>query len=201
MNIKRLALLTVALCMVAGGAAVADSKWGNYAGYSKVKVNVNGNTLDSEGVPAFVINGSTVIPLREVANSFHAIVKWDSANQTANIYKPNVNVFVAQEVSKDYSEIKTFGKVVSGISKNFYVFAQVDNLLTSVSGYKISILDPSGNEVDSRSEAINGSPDNFWLTTPFSKIKFSEKGNYTVRFAFEVDGKYTTVAEKQIVSE
>jgi hypothetical protein len=203
MNIKRLALLTLALCMVAGGAAVADSRWGNYAGYSKIRVNVNGSTLNSDGVPAFMINGSTVLPLRQVAESFNAIVKWDSGNQTANIYKPNVNMFVAQEVSgKDYSTIKKpFGKVGSGSTMTFDVFVQVDNLLTDVNGFKVSILDPYGNVVDSRSESISGSPDNFWFATPFTKVKFTESGNYTVRFDFEVDGSYTTVAEKLIVSE
>lgn len=203
MKYKRLALLTLALCMVAGGAAIADSRWGSYAGYSKVRINVNGSTLDPDGVPAFVIDGSTVLPLRQVADSFNAIVKWDSANQTADIYKPNVNMFVAQEVSgKDYSTIKKpFGKVGSGSTMTFDVFVQVDNLLTDVSGFQISILDPFGNVVDSQTQSISGSPDNFWFATPFSKVKFSETGNYTVRFAFEVNGGYTTVSEKLIVSE
>lgn len=199
MNIKRWAVLTLVLCFVAGGAAVADSRWGNYEGYSKVRVTVNGDTLSMDGVPAFNVNGSTVLPLRQVAEAFHAIVKWDSGSQTANIYKPNVNMFVAQEASTSNVK-KPFGKVDQGITRSFDVFVQVDQLLTGVDGFKLSILDPYGNEVAGSEESIDATQDNFWFITPF-KVKFSESGEYTVRFAFDVDGKYVTVAEKLIVSE
>lgn len=199
MNIKRWAVLTLVLCLVTGGAAVADSRWGNYEGYSKVRVNVNGDTMSMDGVPAFNVNGSTVLPLRQVAEAFNAIVKWDSGTQTANIYKPNVDMFVAQEASTSNIK-KPFGKVDQNTTRSFDVFVQVDNLLTGVDGFKLSILDPYGSEVDSSVNSIDGSQDNFWFIAPF-KVKFSESGNYTVRFAFDVDGKYVTVSEKLIVSE
>ncbi|WP_438446673.1 stalk domain-containing protein [Gorillibacterium sp. sgz5001074] len=199
MNIKRWGVLTLVLCLVAGGAAVADSRWGNFEGYSKVRVNVNGSTMSTDGVPAFMVKGSTVLPLRQVADAFHAIVKWDEGSQTANIFKPNVNMFVAQEASSSNIK-KPFGKVDKGSSRSFDVFVQVDNLLTGASGFKLSVLDPYGSEVASSDNTMDGAQDNFWFIAPF-KVKFSEGGNYTVRFAFDVDGSYVTVAEKLIVSE
>lgn len=203
MNYKRLGALTLMLCLVAGGVATADSRWGSYAGYPKVRINMNGTTVSGSGVPAFSIDGSTVLPLRQVANQLHTIVKWDSSNETVNMYKPNVNIMVATKVDqgKTVNGVKSpFLKVDQGSTKSFDVFVQVDNLLTSVDGFKLSIVDPNGNEVDSSESSMDSSEVNFWYVWPF-KVNFSERGNYTVRFAFEVDGTSYTVGEKLIVSE
>jgi len=201
MKVRRLVFLTLALSLVAAGAVMGESMWGNYAGYSKAKVYVNDTELSNSGsVPAFVINGSTVLPLRQVAEAMNSIVKWDSSNQTANIYKPNVALFVAEKVTSSNEVKKPFGKVTAGIRRPFDVFAQVDNLKVNATGVRISIVDPYGSEVDRITEGLSSPGSNFWFTTHF-EIKFSETGNYKVRFAVEVDGTYHTVEEKLIVSE
>lgn len=205
MKMKRVALLSLALFMVAGTAALAGSRWGTYEGYSKVQVNVNDQTMASGNVPAFVINGSTMLPLRETASSLNAIIKWDSSNQTANIYKPNVNMIVAQDLGFKKSTVdsvsRPFFKATKGTTTSFSVFIQVDSLLTAVDGFKLTLVDPAGNMVDSweKAEAVN--QDYLWCTWRFENINFAQSGNYSVQFAFKTDGGYTTVGEKLIVSE
>jgi hypothetical protein len=199
---RRVAALTLAFFMVAGGAAIAGSRWGSYEGYSKVQVNANGSTINS-AVPAIMMNGATMLPLRETASALNSFIKWDDGSQTANIYRPNVNMIVSQELDEKKGTVtsisKPFFKVGLGYNIRFFVFVQMDSLKTTVDGFKISVLDPSGNELDSRvsSESIY---DYLWSNAAFN-IKFSEAGNYTVRFALKVDGDFVTVGEKQIVSE
>ncbi|RAV05449.1 stalk domain-containing protein [Paenibacillus sp. YN15] len=200
---RRVAALTLAFFLVAGGAAIAGSRWGSYEGYSKVQVNANGTTINS-AVPAIMMNGATMLPLRETATALNSFIKWDDGNQTANIYRPNVNMVVSQELDVDKKGAvtgvpKPFFKAPSGYNISFFVFVQMDSLKTTVDGFKISVLDPSGNELDKRvsSESIY---DYLWSNAAFN-IKFSEAGNYTVRFALKVDGEFVTVGEKLIVSE
>lgn len=204
MKIRRVAILTLAFFMVAGGAAIAGSRWGTYEGYSKVQVNVNNESLSSGKVPAFVINGSTMLPLRESAEALNAIIKWDSTNQTADIYKPNVNMIVAQDLGFKKNTVdsvsKPFLQATQGTSTPFRVFVQVDSLLTPVEGFKLSVIDPNGVSVDSREESTAVTQDYLWYTSYFD-VNFSSYGNYTVRFEFMVDGAYVTVGEKLIVSE
>lgn len=203
MRFKRPLVLTLAFSLLAAGGVFADSIWGSYEGFAKAKLIVNDTEvkIPDGTAPSFVINGTTMVPLRQAADALHAIVKWDDTNKTVNIYKPNVSMFVAKEVAtKDYSVKQPFGKVTAGETMNFVVFAQVDNLKTSVTGLRITVEDPSGNEVDSKKESLAQPGDSFWYTWLF-KVKFADKGNYKVKFELEQDGRYTTVEEKLITSE
>ena len=103
MQAKRSIILCVAFMLLCTATVFADSMWGTYNGYEKVKVFVNDTELAENDVPAIVMNGSTLLPLRQTANSLNAIVKWDNDRKTANIYKPNVHMFIAEEVGKNYS--------------------------------------------------------------------------------------------------
>ncbi|MDF2926870.1 MAG: hypothetical protein K0R57_5784 [Paenibacillaceae bacterium] len=204
MNIKRVVILTLAFLVVAGGAAVASSRWGSYEGFSKVQVNVNNEALPAGEVPAFVINGKTVLPLRETTDALHAIIKWDNENQTTNIYKPNVNMIVAEGLGSKKNTVdnveRPFFKATLGKNIQVKIFVQVDNLLTSADGFRLSIIDPYGTTVDSMDGTMPANQDYLWVTSAFD-VKFSAAGNYVVRFAFLVDGEYKTVGEKLIVSE
>jgi hypothetical protein len=214
MKAKRLIILTLVFSMVFAGTVFADSLWGNYGGFPKAKILVNDNELtfkDGE-VPAFVIDGSTVLPIRKVAESLQAIVNWDSETMTANIYKPNVHMFVSEDVKidkfKQVSSIKSpFSVVETGKTVDFVVVVQVDSLKANTSGFKISIVKPDGEQYDSTevstvkgitSKLING----FGYTSPPFNVKFTQKGTYVVKFSFKsTDDKYTVVSQKTIVSE
>jgi hypothetical protein len=207
MKAKRIIVLTLTFSLIFAASVYADSLWGSFEGYSIAKINVNNSEvyIGDKEVPGLVIKGTTVLPLRKVAESLHAIVKWDDTNKTANIYKPNVDLFVARSVSKqkdEYSMTSLFGKVTRNTTMKFVVFAQVDNLKTNVSGFKISIVAPNGElATDSKESTIDNSPESFWFQWPF-EVNFSQKGNYLVTFSFkDENGDYSEVSEKTIVSE
>lgn len=199
MKARRTVILALAFTLLLTGVASTSSMWGTYEGYSKVQLYLNGSRLDTgDGVPAFLINGSTVLPLRQVAESMNAIVQWDGATQTAKIYKPNVSIFVAEKVYNN-GDIKTpFGAVEIGHKRGFDVFVQVDNLQIPIDGIKLSVLDPKGKEVASTTSQPNtdyGS--NFWFTYHFD-VQFVEEGNYKIQFALKVADRYQVVEEKLI---
>ncbi|WJH33119.1 copper amine oxidase N-terminal domain-containing protein [Paenibacillus sp. CC-CFT747] len=204
MKAKRVAVLICVFSMLFTATVFADSLWGSYEGYSKAKVRINGSDVAfPEGdVPAFVMNGRTVLPLRQLTDSLQAMVKWDNDAKTADIYKPNVHMFFAQDVSnKDYSLQKPFAKVDQGKTVNFVVFSQVDNLKLHVDGFKISITAPSGEEAAPALEVpLDTNEESFWYPWPF-KVNFTQKGNYTVKFSFLLNNEYTVVSQKVIVSE
>ncbi|WP_409341174.1 stalk domain-containing protein [Paenibacillus sp. MBLB4367] len=201
MQAKRLIILCVAFMLLCTATVFADSMWGTYNGYEKAKVYVNDSELKEGSVPAIVMNGSTLLPLRQVANSLDAIVKWDNDKKTASIYKPNVHMFIAEEVGKNYSLKNPFSIVDYGITRSFDVFAQIDNLKTSANRVKITIVSPGGETVGTVEDALSGSAESFWYTAHY-KIKFAEKGNYAVKFAIiDGDGNESVVSQKSILSE
>jgi hypothetical protein len=214
MKAKRLIILTLVFSMVFGATVYADSLWGTYNGFPKAKVFVNDSevTFKDGEVPAIVIDGSTVLPIRKVAEKLQAIVEWDKDTMTANIYKPNVHMFVSEEVkidkNKQVAVIKSpFSVVETGKTVEFVVVVQVDGLKAEATGFKISIIKPDGDEYDSKEVPAGSTPTSLlpsifgYTSLPFD-LKFSQKGTYLVRFSFkDKDDNYTVISQKSIVSE
>jgi hypothetical protein len=206
MKVQRLFTLMLVFFILSTATVVASSIWGDFEGYSKARITVNGESqyFSSSEVPAFIVKGSTVLPLRTLADSLQAMVKWDSSNQTASLYKPNVHMILVKDISKDYSMDQPFGVVKQGKKIDFVVFTQVDNLQANLTSVRISIISPSGQSaVTSVEKSINEQKKTFWLPVPFQNVSFDESGEYTVKFAMKLEGdsSYTVVSEKQISSE
>jgi hypothetical protein len=214
MKAKRLIILTLVFSMVFGATVYADSLWGTYNNFPIAKVFVNDSevTFKDGEVPAVVIDGSTVLPIRKVAEQLQAIVQWDKSTMTAKIYKPNVHMFVSEEVkidkNKQVAVIKSpFSVVETGKTVEFVVVVQVDGLKTEATGFKISIIKPDGVEYDSK-EVTAGTTSSSLLPAIFGytslpfNLKFSQKGTYLVSFSFkDKDNNYTVISQKSIVSE
>lgn len=204
MKAKRIVLMIFVFTMMFGASVYADSLWGSYEGYQKVKVRVNGSDLKfgEADVPAFSINGRTVLPLRQTADAMQAMLKWNEKEKTAELYKPNVHMFFAKELGKtDYSLIKPFSKVDHGNTVSFVAFIQIDNLKISPKSFKLTIIDPKGKEVGEPVVVpMEDAKETFWFTWLY-KVNFDQTGDYTVKFAFENNGDYAVVSEKVIVSE
>lgn len=215
MKAKRLIVLTLVFSMVFGATVYADTLWGSYKDFPKAKVFVNDSevTFKDGEVPAVVIDGSTVLPIRKVAEKLQAIVEWDKDTMTANIYKPNVHMFVSEEVKADKNKqvavIKSpFSVVETGKTVQFVVVVQVDGLKADATGFKISIIKPDGDEYDSQIKLAEGTastnllPAIFGYTSLPFDLKFSQKGTYLVSFSFkDKDDNYTVISQKSIVSE
>ncbi len=186
-------------------AVVASSIWGDFKGYNIARLIVNEETMEfgDTDVPPLIVDGKTVLPLRAVSDALQALVKWDNSNKTAYLYKPNVHMFFTTEVRKD-SAIVPFGVVERGKEADFIVFAQVDNLKTSINSVRVSVVSPSGKSVITPVvKSISESKESFWLKVPLYGVSFNEAGTYVVKFAMKQDGSndYSVVSEKQIQSE
>jgi hypothetical protein len=77
---KFLAGLLVGLLLATAMPALAAQ----YQGYDIVKVLVNGKEVQSD-IPAIMVNGRTMVPLRFVSEALGAKVTWDEANWQAQI--------------------------------------------------------------------------------------------------------------------
>lgn len=205
MKVPRMLTLVLSLSLLGNAGVFANSIWGDYEGFSKVKMvvnNVEKQFKDGEA-PAFLIKGNAVFPVRELSESLQSLVRWDNAKNTVSIYKPNVHMFVAEKVNEDYSIKSPFGKVPKGKKIDFAVFAQVDSLKTPFYAFKISIESPSGAQAaPAHEKVVNGSKENFWYPWSFS-VPFNEAGEYVIKFSIKLDenSDYTEISQKVIVSE
>lgn len=101
---KRLFLIipiALALLISFCAGAVAGSRWGNYDGYSIVRLLVNGTEVSGD-VPAINLHGRTMVPVRLVAEALGAQVDWDEANYTAIISDPRSAVLGWPRQVNDY---------------------------------------------------------------------------------------------------
>ncbi|MDI3298387.1 MAG: copper amine oxidase N-terminal domain-containing protein [Bacillota bacterium] len=77
-----IAAAAAAVLLVATPALATDSA--TYKGYPVAQVKVNGQTVTSD-VPAIVVDGRTMVPLRFVTQALGGQVEWDQATRTASI--------------------------------------------------------------------------------------------------------------------
>ncbi|NOU76209.1 hypothetical protein GC098_33485 [Paenibacillus sp. LMG 31458] len=205
MKVQRILALMLMFFVLSTAAVVASSIWGDFKGNNIARLIVNEETVEfgDADVPPLIVEGKTVLPLRAVSDALQALVKWDNSNKTAYLYKPNVHMFFTTEVRKD-SAIVPFGVVERGKEADFIVFAQVDNLKTSINSVRVSVVSPSGKSVITPVvKSISESKESFWLKVPLYGVSFNEAGTYVVKFAMKQDGSndYSVVSEKQIQSE
>nr|WP_246628238.1 trypsin-like peptidase domain-containing protein [Paenibacillus oenotherae] len=94
---------------MSGTAYAASAINGLYKGREIVKVKVNGKEVQSK-VPGQLINGTTMLPLRAVAEALGAQVNWDDSKQIASIVpaKPAQELTLAQlnKIGKDVGLVR-----------------------------------------------------------------------------------------------
>ncbi|MHB0885515.1 MAG: trypsin-like peptidase domain-containing protein [Bacillota bacterium] len=81
MRKRLLVLLLVAVLLVSGSSLAVAAK---YAGYPTVNVTVDGQAVASD-VPAISVNGTTMVPLRTIAEAMGATVSYVAETQSVNI--------------------------------------------------------------------------------------------------------------------
>lgn len=141
----------------------------------KIKVIVNNSSLGEIGE---IIDNSTYLPLRKVAESLHAIVNWNTSSKNVELYTPNVHMFLYNSSNGDET---TFGEVKKGFNGKIKVFAQVDNVEFKLNAVKFTIVDPSGKETLIQQIKVDKTRDNYWFVTDESSYRFAQSGKYTVR--------------------
>jgi hypothetical protein len=200
---KSKVLLLLSLLLISGVAAASS---GLYLGkYPIAAVEVNGVNLQETNTPAFIVNGTTVLPLETVAKQLGAFVTQDVENGKTRLVKPNINMIVAaavEETKKRNYEIESpFMVVTKGSKASFDIFADVDGAPETDSlVFKIVIRNPSGAEEyvsypQSYSTARNGTA--FLYTHHVKEMQFKQVGDYKVQMIM----KHRNSEEYQVVGE
>ncbi len=210
MKKKIILLISIALLFNIATVYAGTSIYGYFHSYSIVKVHVNGEKLDSE-VPGFIIDNTTVLPMRIVAEALNAIIVWDDENSTANIIKPNVNMqFTANPVydkeKKTYMIYSPFGKIPSNkrYHFNFHVYTEVDNLPREWIEIKVVLKDPDGQVVqEGNVQLYDATQENsLQYINFFKEVDFVKTGNYYVEFLIKSESTkdtYLKIGEKFIL--
>lgn len=110
---KKLITLVLSLLVV---CCLSIPAWaGVYQGYPTVNLTVNGNTVNPD-VPAILVSGRTLIPLRMVSESLNAKVTYDSSTRfvTINTSGSNVIADTPPAVSGTYQGFPQVGLLVNG---------------------------------------------------------------------------------------
>lgn len=172
--------------------------------FIKTKVEINGNMLEENEVPAFVVNDRSVIPLRQAAEMLNAIVQWDEGRRVVKVTKPIVNmsrfdVHRTTIVVNDYLEV--------GKTHSFYVATQVSKVPVSKNLKTRFIVVDSNNKVI-REESpftidttqFNGG---FNGNLEVANLSFSSKGEYILKLQIEnpdsMDKKFITIGEHSMI--
>ncbi len=174
-----------------------------YKGYDVVDVKVNGNSLTLD-VPAIIMDGRTLLPLRKVSESLNSVVTWDAAAKTASVLKPQVNIIFTQSAD---------GVIASGEPTETIPFwTEYDKFLSyiSISGlpaanysvlcsiYKKHPKDSSKILIDSKptQEIMASGPNNpVMFSLAWDKAIISEAGVYSFVVSIkDGSGQYQPVA-------
>ncbi|RUS48369.1 copper amine oxidase [Cohnella sp. AR92] len=187
MNFRKFLILTVVLTFSFGTGVFADT--------ISQKVKVIFNKQEVTDADTAIVGKDAYVSAKSLGDLVQGIVVYDDSTKKISIYKPNVHMFLMMGS-------KPFGSVTKQKSFNFQVFAQVDNLQTSISSFKVTITDPYGDStwIDGRTSSDNDFPsdkDNFWFTSDEISYEFKYSGKYTVRFWM----KPTDSSSMQLVSE
>lgn len=108
---KKTVVLLLACVLVLSGITFAASS-GYFEGFRIVNVNINGKNVVGD-VPAVMLNGRTMVPLRVISETFGADVNWNNTTYTATL-KTNSNgisdtLKEAIIFSEHYSKLSKFG--------------------------------------------------------------------------------------------
>lgn len=171
------------------------------------KVMLNGKEVDSK-VPVYFIEGTTVLPVRAIAEAIGLISKWESDKQTVQLIKPNVNMLFTTAVKDNKGNTMVyspFGKISQAMRYNFsfYVYSEVDNLPNEKLQIKVVLFDPDGKKVQEGDvESFDATNENSLQYINFFKdITFVKSGTYRVQFLLKsqsTNNEYLKIGEKLI---
>lgn len=188
MKLKRLIILTLVLSTLGTVTVFADTIG------QKIRVVINNEETDD---PGYLVDGKTMVPLRNLSDVMQAIITWDESSKKVTIFKPNVHMFL---FDKDIT--MSFSDVLKG-EREFRIVSQADNMLADVYAFKVAMTDPYGKSIDIVSENVfTEQKDSFSFKSKVINYDFKTIGKYRVRFMMKLEkgDDYQVVGEKVITS-
>jgi len=190
MKLKKVLVSVLLLSLWGGGMIFADTV------NQIIRVSVNGSSLNDTGI---VVDGTTYLPLRQLADTFNAFISW-SDNKQVVINKPNIHMMT---MSVNSNGVYPFQAVEKGSTVTFYVLVHGDSLNTPLSAAKMEIVDPGESVKELYYEDKPENLNVFQLRTKEIKYKFGSEGEYKVRMYMKAEksSEWTLVSEKLIFSK
>ncbi|HEX7056006.1 MAG TPA: stalk domain-containing protein [Bacilli bacterium] len=200
MKLKRLLVLIVVITVIGGISVFADDGFDTFKGKT-VKIFVNDREASSNGLLVADKNGLTksMVPVRDIADALQALVEYDEATQSINVYKPNVQMSVMY-MAKD--SVQFLGDVTRGQKLTMYILTWIDSVKTNLSALKVTVEDPYGGEIFSDVKEVNEqSDDHFWWGSKKMPVEFKYSGPYVVKlYMKDSNSDYTLVSQRIIKS-
>lgn len=172
--------------------------------FPMANIEVNGEVVPEEDVPAFIVNGRTVLPFRQMAEMLNSYVDWDGSRMTVIVKKPIVNMAIIQERR---SSIDVNPSFKTG-THSFNVAAQISRV-------------PKSKKLNLRFTVINSSDRRIFTGLPYpvdtsqldgsfqgnlnvSNLRLNTAGEYILNLEMEDPNqrnRYITIGEYVIVVE
>lgn len=205
---RRVFFLVIILLLLFSGLTYAASKV-----FEMKVLKVNDQTYEYE--PSNLITNSESDRVKwfvtKIAESLNAMIKWNEADKTIEVVKPNVQMITAMNVGKDNKERWViegpFGRVKKGQKfEKFYVFTELQNLPAGNVNVRL-VVEAPGQSTYSADEfvatdvpPINNSA--YWITFEVKNANFAKEGSYKILLQMKLDGdtSFVTVAQKEIIS-
>lgn len=99
---KGISVFLILAVILSSGIAIAQTHLPDYAGFPTARVTVNGVLIQTD-VPAVIINGRTMVPIRFVSEAFEAEINWNQDTRTASINKPNSDAAFLNWLATNYN--------------------------------------------------------------------------------------------------
>jgi hypothetical protein len=208
---KKKLIILVAIFLVLSFTTVYGTTaiYGYFKGNEIVKLKINGNEVVSS-VPAVMLEGTTMVPLRAVGENLDVIIGWNGPERTVELIKPNANMLftanpVYDSVNKSYLVYSPFGKInkTQRYNFSFHVFCEIDSLPYEEIQIMVRLVDPSGAIVsESTKQSYDASRENsLQYISQFENINFTTSGNYKVEALISgpsTTNKFVKIGEKLI---
>ncbi|MEL7655515.1 MAG: stalk domain-containing protein [Bacillota bacterium] len=203
------AIIIVLVLVMFTSVSWAASINGDYKGFPIVKVTLNGKPVTSS-VPATNFYGSTVLPVRAVAESLGTVVNWDAKTATANLMKINANMILAESVDwKNDAYVITNVWTSVFIAEDYYydfdVFYDSDmlpeGLLKGKYAIRTVICDSNKDVIYTSMESTFNADeeDGFWGVSEYRNVVFPKVGDYTLEFQMKSEGgTYQTMDKRTL---
>ncbi len=201
MKMRRVALMILAFSLVGAGSVFANSAYEKYNA-KKISVHLNGTAIETPGlIVDFGKESRSMAPVRELAQSFGAIVNYNETEGTLNLVRPNVQLSM-HTVMENVSLSEPFGIISKGKYNKLALLAQVDSLTVPVHSLRVTIIDPFDVEIERIDKPVEKQQENFWLKLMPLEINFKYTGDYKVNFQIKstADSEYVQVSQLTIKS-
>ncbi len=201
---KNIFMLITCLALVLCGAVSFAAMYGHFEGFPVVKVLVDGREITGD-VPAIVLNGRTMVPVRFVSEALGSNVTWDAENETVLITTGKTTVSSTETGKNEYIVTDDSGNALYSFKINKITEMTERNQFSDKNPAQVIMIDYTYTNIASSEDVylsdiyfkVVDSAGNIGYTYPNSKTKYPQSIPLGVtcnaQMIFGLDNKSDTV--------